>query len=187
MRPGLGVGGYCLTKDPLLASWSATQLFGSRPLEQSEAAVHINDSMPLHTFDVVKRLFEGNLSGKSALLLGVSYLNDVADTRFTPVALLYDELRCEGVTVTLHDPLVKYWEERGVAVQNEIDDVLSDKYDLVIICTAHSEYRQSDKLRDYLARCRGTRVVDAWGLLDQETVEEVANHNVIRIIGRGDI
>src|SRR5207249_3311459 len=27
--PGLGVGGYCLPKDPLLAQWSATHLFNT--------------------------------------------------------------------------------------------------------------------------------------------------------------
>ncbi|HET6996123.1 MAG TPA: hypothetical protein VFI06_14120, partial [Chitinophagaceae bacterium] len=42
MLPGLGVGGYCLTKDPLLASWARMNLFGSEePLEQSETGVHI--------------------------------------------------------------------------------------------------------------------------------------------------
>ena len=30
MYPGIGVGGYCLTKDPLLASWSKMEIFGSK-------------------------------------------------------------------------------------------------------------------------------------------------------------
>ena len=29
MYPGIGVGGYCLTKDPLLASWARKNYFGS--------------------------------------------------------------------------------------------------------------------------------------------------------------
>ena len=29
MYPGIGVGGYCLTKDPLLASWSRQNIFKS--------------------------------------------------------------------------------------------------------------------------------------------------------------
>jgi UDP-N-acetyl-D-mannosaminuronate dehydrogenase len=37
MLPGLGVGGYCLTKDPLLASWARMNLFESdEKLGQSE-------------------------------------------------------------------------------------------------------------------------------------------------------
>ena len=30
MYPGVGVGGYCLTKDPLLASWARKYHFGSK-------------------------------------------------------------------------------------------------------------------------------------------------------------
>ena len=37
MYPGIGVGGYCLTKDALLASWAKQNLIGSsEPLLQSE-------------------------------------------------------------------------------------------------------------------------------------------------------
>ena len=53
MLPGLGVGGYCLTKDPLLASWARMNLFGSdEPLDQSETGVHINDQMPILCFSI---------------------------------------------------------------------------------------------------------------------------------------
>ena len=40
MFPGIGVGGYCLTKDPLLASWvSQTQTDEEFKTHQSEKAV----------------------------------------------------------------------------------------------------------------------------------------------------
>mgnify|MGYP003327254561 CR=1 FL=1 len=54
MRPGLGVGGYCLTKDPLLASWSRQEMFNSTELKQSEVAVNINDQMPRYAFEFFK-------------------------------------------------------------------------------------------------------------------------------------
>jgi hypothetical protein len=38
MLPGLGVGGYCLTKDALLAAFGAEQLLGSTPTCPSRAA-----------------------------------------------------------------------------------------------------------------------------------------------------
>ena len=91
MLPGLGVGGYCLTKDPLLASWAKMNLFGSEePLTQSEKGVHINDQMPLFAFQYLQSQYEGSLKDKKVLLLGVSYLNDVGDTRFTPVQGLFE-------------------------------------------------------------------------------------------------
>ena len=56
MYPGIGVGGYCLTKDPLLASWSRKkELFnGLDILSQSEEGVKINDKMPIYAFNFLK-------------------------------------------------------------------------------------------------------------------------------------
>ena len=52
----IGVGGYCLTKDPLLASWSRKNFFsGSKDLEMSVNSVSINDQMSyMLTKDFVK-------------------------------------------------------------------------------------------------------------------------------------
>ncbi len=56
MYPGIGVGGYCLTKDPLLASWSKINHFDSNDkLIQSENGVRVNDKMPLFAFNFFKK------------------------------------------------------------------------------------------------------------------------------------
>ena len=61
MLPGIGVGGYCLTKDPLLASWSKQKMFNSdEPLNMSEKAVTTNDKMPLYTFEFLKNVYRKN-------------------------------------------------------------------------------------------------------------------------------
>ena len=187
MRPGLGVGGYCLTKDPLLASWASTEFFGASPLGQSETAVGINDRMPLYTFKVISDLFDHNLSDKTVLLLGVSYLSDVADTRFTPVALLYDALLSSGARVSLHDPYVGYWEERNAIVELDLSKVLGRSYDLLVLTTGHSIYLKDNLLRDYLKAAKGIALVDAWGFLDENTVKDAATRNKVKVIGRGDL
>jgi UDP-N-acetyl-D-mannosaminuronate dehydrogenase len=65
MLPGLGVGGYCLTKDPLLASWARMNLFESdEKLGQSEKGVHINDKMPLYAFEYLQSQYKNSLEGK---------------------------------------------------------------------------------------------------------------------------
>jgi UDP-N-acetyl-D-glucosamine dehydrogenase len=108
MLPGLGVGGYCLTKDPLLASWARMNLFNStEKLGQSERGVQINDRMPVYAYEFLRSQYNDPLEGKKVLLLGVSYLNDVGDTRYTPVEGFYDQLFMEGSIITLHDPACK--------------------------------------------------------------------------------
>ncbi len=161
MLPGLGVGGYCLTKDPLLASWSKKHLFGStKALDQSEKAVRINDTMPLYTFEQVKAL-SPDIEGKKVLLLGVSYLSDIGDTRYTPVSLLYNALKKEGCEITLHDPFVPYWEEKGIKVEQDIEKVL-DAPDVIILSTAHTFYKEPP-FTDRIAQMENRSFVDAWG------------------------
>jgi nucleotide sugar dehydrogenase len=118
MAPGLGVGGYCLPKDPLLADWSYRELFGhSDHLSMSLHAVSVNDMMPDYSFGLLKDMCP-DLSGRHVALLGVSYRPDVGDTRYTPSALFYDRCIQEGAEVTAFDEYVTYWPEKEITVQS---------------------------------------------------------------------
>lgn len=189
MLPGLGVGGYCLTKDPLLASWARQNLFGSPDgLPQSETGVRINDRMPRHAYEFLQKSFPGDLRGKSALLLGVSYLNDVGDTRFTPVAGFYDELVRRGCRLTLHDPHVGLWEERRLTVERDLAKVLHGEYDLIAITTGHKEYRRNPWLIEQLLRKRPLFVYDTIGLLADPEIDALRRGgHTVKVLGRGDL
>ena len=68
MYPGIGVGGYCLTKDPLLASWARKSFFGSASdLNMSINSVSVNDQMPVFAFDRLVEVF-GDLAEKKVIL-----------------------------------------------------------------------------------------------------------------------
>ena len=65
MYPGIGVGGYCLTKDSLLASWSNRVIFNNEiQLNQSEKAIRINDQMPYHAYKYLSS--QTDLEGKKS-------------------------------------------------------------------------------------------------------------------------
>ncbi|MBC7947557.1 MAG: nucleotide sugar dehydrogenase [Chitinophagaceae bacterium] len=188
MLPGLGVGGYCLTKDPLLASWAKMNLFGSEePLQQSETGVHINDQMPLFAFQFLQSQYPGSLEGKKVLLLGVSYLNDVGDTRFTPVQGLYERLVEAGCDVVLHDPHIVYWEEKGINVNNDMTELLKSEYDIVIISTGHKEYRSSPTMIATLLQHSKSFVYDTIGVLTNDEINTLKSKHTVRVIGRGDL
>jgi UDP-N-acetyl-D-glucosamine dehydrogenase len=188
MLPGLGVGGYCLTKDPLLASWAKMNLFGSEErLHQSEKGVHINDKMPLYAFEYFQSQYKGSFKGKKILLLGVSYLNDVGDTRYTPVEGFYDHLEIEGSEIYLHDPHVLYWEEKDIWVSQDLDELLKTDYDFVVITTGHKEYRNNNKLIAKLLKKPATFVYDTIGVLTNEEIKTLSARHTVKVIGRGDL
>jgi UDP-N-acetyl-D-glucosamine dehydrogenase len=185
MRPGLGVGGYCLTKDPLLASWASQELFCSTSLNQFDIALSINDRMPLHTYKTITKHFGAHLSGKKLLMLGVSYLQNVGDTRHTPVGLLYDKLEDEGVKIVLHDPFVPYWPEKDVNIDLG-DNAFEGTFDAVVIGTPHDIYLKEGKLDAFLTKSDSLVVFDSHGVIGDDLRKKHNNHE-FKIIGRGDV
>lgn len=188
MLPGLGVGGYCLTKDPLLASWARMNLFGSEEkLHQSETGVHINDRMPYYAFRFLQSQYNGSFNGKKALLLGVSYLNDVGDTRYTPVQGFYEQLLEAGCEIILHDPHVVYWEEKELQVNNDLASLLNNWYDFIVITTGHKDYRGNTSLINKLLDHKASFIYDTIGILTNDEIKQLSARHIVKVIGRGDL
>ena len=106
-NPGPGVGGHCIPVDPTYLAHVANQV--GVPATFIKRANEVNLAMPAY---VVKRVIAGiggSISGKSVVVVGVSYKANVADTRETPAAAVIDLLRENGATVTWHDDLVGSW------------------------------------------------------------------------------
>lgn len=187
MLPGIGVGGYCLTKDPLLASWARQTFFdGGSPLNQSEVAVSINDRMPGYAFAHFQRHFGRALDNVRVLLLGVSYRGDVGDTRYSPVGPLFDRLCDAGATVALHDPFVRHWDEKKLDVNKDLDAMLLTKPEVVMICTGHSAYMDTSMV-DRLMTLPPLFVYDTIGALSSKTIIQLQSRHTVKVLGRGDI
>lgn len=187
MFPGIGVGGYCLTKDPLLASWSRQNLFGSdEPLTQSEIGVKINDQMPSFAFDFLNKQYEGDLKNSKILLLGVSYRGEVGDTRSTPVDLLYDCISEAGADLTCHDPYVSHWEEKDLDISQDIEQALNTNPDIIIVSTGHKLYKKQ-KIIDIISAKKNIFIYDTIGIYSEENILQLRKNNIVKILGRGDL
>ncbi len=185
-QPGFGVGGYCLTKDPLFAEYGARELLGFHELEFpfSEQALEVNDVMPLVTLDKVEELL-GGLADKRILLLGVSYREGVADTRESPAATFVAEAKRRGAEVVAQDPLVTDMGE-GQADQVLADLPAPDGFDVVVFAVPHSQYAEMD-LPGWLGQAKPL-VVDASRVLDVGKLRDLAGRGLrLWSIGRGEI
>ena len=187
MLPGIGVGGYCLTKDPLLASWARQNLFGAEEgLAQSERAVQINDRMPSFAFTyLMEQLNPRKLKGMRILLLGVTYRGDVGDTRYSPVEWFHELLIQAGCCVKAHDYFISHWNERDTDVEMDLVAALSADYDVVAITTGHSAYRNNRTMAGALARMPTCLVYDTIGLLTDAELVEIGRSNRVIVLGRG--
>jgi nucleotide sugar dehydrogenase len=187
MFSGIGVGGYCLTKDPLLASWSRTHLLGGDGrLGQSEAAVSINDQMPRYAFEFLQKRYPKPLKGVKVLLLGTSYRGDVGDTRFFPVEPFYRWLSATGAQVSAHDPFVLNWHETGIVPFTDLSDALHTGPDIIVISTGHRLYQQEETI-DELLSGEPVWIYDTIGLLSSKQITQLRQKHTVIVLGRGDL
>ena len=146
-NPGPGVGGHCIPVDPSYLAHVANQV--GVPATFIKRANEVNLAMPAY---VVKRVVAGaggSISGKSVVVVGVSYKANVADTRETPAAAVIDLLRAQGANVVWHDDLVGNW--RG-----ESSSSLSS-LDIAVVVTKHDGVSDAAiKASGYVFDCTGT-------------------------------
>ncbi len=189
MYPGIGVGGYCLTKDPLLASWAKKQHFGSKEaLMQSEMGVKINDKMPLFAFEHMKKTFDLiDLNGKKITFLGVSYRSNVADTRYSPVERFYNFCLKDKAKISLHDPYVSFWEELNLDINQDLLSTLNNDIEILIISTSHDEYKNSERFIQRLINKESMMIYDTVGLFSENEIKKLSNKHNVKVLGRGDL
>mgnify|MGYP001185722432 CR=1 FL=1 len=182
--PGLGVGGYCLTKDPLFALASLGSLFNIDGPEFvfSKMAIEVNQQMPLHAVQRLSDLMNNELEKKNILIMGVSYKGDIGDSRFSPSELLVRTLKERGAHVTCFDPFLSYWSEMEQPLLSEFPN--ANQYDAVVFATAHSQFYELD----IMSWLKGNHLVvlDAVNVIS-ESQRRLCRESgvVVETIGRG--
>ena len=183
-QPGFGVGGYCLTKDPLFAKIAARNILSlnGHDFPFSTQAVKVNAEMPLVTLNKLKKSFNGDLNGKTILLMGVTYKQDVGDTRFSPCEVFVNGARSQGAEVSAYDPLVKHWDEVDMDVLKELPNFAD--YDVIVFSVPHKEFADLS-FNEWEIR-NSTLLFDANNVLTKKQISEIKKNSINYIsIGRG--
>ncbi len=163
-EPGL-VGGHCIPVDPYYLVYKAKEL-GYHP-QVILAGRAINDYMPKQVAErAIKGLNEVGkvIKGSKVLIMGLTYKENVPDTRETPVKEMVKELKEFGVAIYGYDTLLSKNEIEAFGV--EALDNLDVKVDCVIVAVAHDEFKKM-KLEDFRRMMNDKPVlVDVRGLFE---------------------
>jgi UDP-N-acetyl-D-galactosamine dehydrogenase len=137
-QPGL-VGGHCIGVDPYYLTYRAEKA-GYHP-EVILAGRRINDSMGQRVArECIRGLLRRKGRGGIVTILGLTFKEDIPDTRNSRVVDIIRELESFGLAIQVHDPLANPADARheyGVALI-ELDAL--QPADAVILAVAHASY-----------------------------------------------
>lgn len=139
-RPGCGVGGTCLPKDPYLLLYPVEkESFKSRVIRPCR---ELNDYMSRRTVEMVVealRTAGKDVGSSKVAVLGAAYKGGVSETRNSPAEGIVQGLVSLGADIVVYDP---YCEESfGAERARDVNEAVRGA-DCIVIATDHKVFRE---------------------------------------------
>ena len=214
--PGPGIGGYCLPKDGGLGVWAYHTLMGFEDdiFKMTPLAIDTNDTRALHVAQLVRDALRnmGRIVAASRIaILGVSYREDVGDTRYSGSEIVVRKLAEMGAEIVVHDPYVRHWWElekqdsypapghsrarffrnqerlKEIQIQDNLEATLT-RANAVVLAVRHQAYLELDP--DTVVKMIGApaAVVDCFGILDDAAIKRYFELGCeVKGLGRGHV
>ena len=140
--PGIGVGGHCIPVDPFYLSWKAKEY--DCYVNFIELAARINDNQPYYAVSrIVDILGDHGKPLKKArlLLLGVSFKENVQDTRNSPALRVAELLVERGADITYSDQHVPDISLSGKQFSSlDLGKAAQHQFDATVILVNHTYF-----------------------------------------------
>jgi len=180
LKPGPGVGGPCLTKDPymLLQNYKDDN---SRENSIIKYARLINDSMYQDVLKLIHSGFSKEFKGKKIAILGTAYKPEVSDARSSPSEKVIRALIDEGFEVWAYDPFCE--ETFGAKKAKDLVEAINGA-SCCVFMVGHNEFSGIEL--GQLAKNMSERkfIVDATGVLPVKDGKYDNNIMVLRLGGK---
>ena len=160
LNPGPGVGGHCIAIDP----WFILENIDRRDtlIEKSR---NINNSRPYVISEKILDILSG-IKNPKVTIFGITYKENVGDTRESPALEIIKELIKKGVNISVYDPVVTNFKGK---LQN-LEDSLKDS-DLLLLFVGHEQYK-SVSLNYIASLMRNKNIFDTRNFYSQAEVEK---------------
>ena len=144
LTPSIGVGGYCLTKDPWFVSTLGDK--NNSPLKLPRTGRMINDSMPSYCVQQIIKLLNKNvkdIKNTKIAILGYSFKNNSGDLRFSPIINFVDALIDKGFNqISIFDSFIGSNKiiHKNLVRTKTWEECVKDA-DVIVFGTAHDDIK----------------------------------------------
>jgi len=160
LNPGPGVGGHCIAIDP----WFILENI-NRKDTLIEKCRNINNARPYIISKKILNILNESKNPK-VTIFGITYKENVGDTRESPALEIMEVLTKNGVNVNVYDPVVTNFKGK---LQN-LEDSLKDS-DLLLLFVGHEQYK-SVSLNYIAGLMRNKNIFDTRNFYSQAEVEK---------------
>ena len=212
--PGPGIGGYCLPKDGGLGIWANQHILGWEDdiFKITPLSIDVNDTRALRVPQLVRdalRNMGEPIAAADILVLGISYREDVGDTRYSGSELIVRRLTEMGANIRVHDPYVRQWQElelqeseseasraRFFARQARLTNLRMENdmwtamkgVKAIIIAVRHCQYLKLDPDEVFRAVGKPFAIIDCFIVLDDREIRRYLELGCeVKGLGRGHI
>lgn len=144
--PGVGYGGSCFPKDVKALIRTARQFnYNMRILNEVDS---VNEDQKKYLVPKIIDFYNGNISGKTFTVWGLSFKPKTDDMREAPSREIINELHAKGAKIHAHDPVAQE-EAKRLGLEEKVE-FFDDNYeslknaDGLILVTEWLEYREPD-------------------------------------------
>lgn len=149
LASSIGVGGSCLTKDPLFFASLVDEAGGDSRL--IKGARNVNEGMPQMVSrwvdEWIERTPEAHRESSKIALIGLAFKDDTSDLRYSPMIEFYKQLSQRYPNISVYDPFIEDGATAqafpGARIMKSLESALADASVAVFGCN-HSEFRSAD-------------------------------------------
>ncbi len=172
-QPGL-VGGHCIGVDPFYLVEKARQL--GMETQLITAGRSINDGMAAFVADRVSGALSVPPNASRILVLGLTFKEDVPDTRNAKVHDVIAALEERGCSVEAHDPFLS---PDAIERMGHTPGTLEHgPYDAILLLVPHRQYRELPIAAFIEATREGGLIYDLKSILDEEAIARAGRRYV---------
>jgi UDP-N-acetyl-D-mannosaminuronic acid dehydrogenase len=137
LRPGVGVGGHCISVDPWFLVEAAPET-----ARLVRTAREVNDGQPQFVAELIERA-AGGLAGKTVALLGLAFKPNVDDLRESPAVELARDLHSRGADVLAFEP---YRPDAGLPGIQQVKSLAAAlvSAEALVLAVAHDQFKALD-------------------------------------------